>query len=125
MGFVHIKVGISSIKSDRFSYYTALIDTGATKPVLPSKIAEELGIEKGVQRSVMTGNGPVTMYESSAYFEIEGMKTVSPIWISDFMDKILIGVIALESVGLAVDPKKGTLKKEDFLLYKMVLNQGP
>ncbi len=119
MGLVHIRVGITNKDSGTFTYYTGLVDTGTTRPILPSKIAEELGIEKGPTTDVMTGNGLVTMYDGVANFEIEGMQTYSQIWISDHMDKVIIGLIALESVGLAVDSKKGTLKKKEFLFYNI------
>ncbi len=117
MGHVHVKVGIASVTGGTFRYYTALIDTGATKTILPASIAKELGIEKGEAMSVMTGNGPVTLYESLARMKIEGINADSPIWISDQMQQVIVGVLTLESAGLSVDPKNKKLKKEELLFY--------
>jgi predicted aspartyl protease len=39
------------------------------------------------------------------------------VWISDFIDKVLLGVVVLESFGLEVDPATGTLKERPLFLY--------
>ncbi len=122
MGHVYVRIGLGCLTGDKFRYYTGLIDTGATKTVLPSGIAKELGIEKGAARSVMTGNGPAAVYEGTARLEIEGSGIVSPIWISDQVHEVVIGVTTLELMGLAVDPREGKLKKGEFLFYKAVLD---
>ena len=42
---------------------------------------------------------------------------VTPILVSDTLDKILVGVITLEALGLTVDPTTGQLKEvETYLL---------
>jgi aspartyl protease family protein len=46
-----------------------------------------------------------------------GYLTVTPILVSDTLDKILVGVITLEALGLTVDPTTGQLKEaETYLL---------
>jgi len=39
------------------------------------------------------------------------------VWISDFIDKVLLGVIVLEALGFKVDPKTGKLEETPLLLY--------
>jgi predicted aspartyl protease len=41
---------------------------------------------------------------------------VTPVLISRTLDKVLIGVITLEALGLSVDPTKGTLRESETLL---------
>lgn len=119
MGFVHIRVGISKLNEQNFKYYYAMVDTGATLTVIPSKIAEENGIKREEAKRVLTGSGTAIMYEGRVDIEINGERLPQRIWISDSMERILIGVTTLEQLGLSVDPKKGTLRKEEFLLYAL------
>ena len=39
------------------------------------------------------------------------------LWISDIIDKTLIGVTTLEILGLEVDPTTGRLREKPLLLY--------
>jgi len=40
------------------------------------------------------------------------------VWISDIIDKVLIGVVVLESFGFEVDSATGKLKERPLLLYQ-------
>ena len=61
----------------------------------------------------------VSSVQSFAYIEVDGKNTVTPLLISGTQDKILIGVITLEALGLMVDPTKGTLKETETLLLQL------
>jgi len=39
------------------------------------------------------------------------------VWISDIIDKVLLGVVVLESLGSKFDPTTGTLEEKPLLLY--------
>ena len=49
-----------------------------------------------------------------------GEKTVTPVLISDKIDRVLIGVLTLEALALRVDPKTGKLEKTELLLLLMM-----
>ena len=94
----------------------ALVDTGATLTTVPRELAERLGLEIVDRHEVRTAGGVITVDESFAYFEYDDRKSVTPVWISDEYPDVLIGVVTLESFGLKVDPRSGTLEKTEFLL---------
>ena len=57
------------------------------------------------------------MDRSRAYIEILGKADIVPVIVSDMIDKVLIGVTALEILELEVDPVTGRLRERTLLLY--------
>ncbi|RJS69155.1 hypothetical protein CW714_09040 [Methanophagales archaeon] len=81
------------------------------------KIAEELGIEPISEEEVVTGAGLIKVKRGEAWIKLKGKEGPFNVWISDFIDKVLLGVVVLESLGFDVDPATGTLKERPLLLY--------
>ena len=120
MGHVTVKVRLANpvSKSKEKIADKALVDAGATFTVIPHGIATKLGLRSLGKRRVETANRSQLLDQSFAYIEVDGKNTVTPLLISRTLDKILIGVITLESLGLMVDPTKGILKETETLLLK-------
>jgi aspartyl protease family protein len=95
----------------------ALVDTGATLTILPREIALSLKISPKSTEKVMTAGGPMGIDISNAEVEIAGKKEIVRVAISDVIDRVLIGVTTLETLGLAVDPVNGQLRESMYLLY--------
>jgi len=94
-----------------------LVDTGATRSVIPARLAEALGLQAIGRARVKTASGEEELPLSWAFVEIAGRKDVSSLLIRDKIDRVLIGVVTLEAMGLAVDPTSGELKEAELLLY--------
>lgn len=65
----------------------------------------------------MTTGGRIELDRARVWLELEGREAVVSAVISDVVDKLLIGVTALEILGLQVDPVTGRLKEWVALLY--------
>ncbi|MEM2821963.1 MAG: aspartyl protease, partial [Thermoproteota archaeon] len=52
-----------------------------------------------------------------AWIRLEGKESPFDIWISDIIDRVLIGVVVLETFGFEVDPTTGTIREKPLLLY--------
>ncbi len=96
----------------------ALVDTGATFTTIPSSTAKKLRLKSLGKRRVSTAAKTQLLDQSYAYVEIKGRNTVTPLLISKTLNKILIGVITLEALGLSVEPTKGRLKEAETLLLR-------
>ena len=94
-----------------------MVDTGANLTVLPERIAEELEIEPIIEEEVITGAGVIKVKRGKAWIKLKGKDGPFNAWVSDFIDKVLLGVVVLESLGFDVDPTTGTLKERPLLLY--------
>ncbi|MEA2076074.1 MAG: aspartyl protease family protein [Euryarchaeota archaeon] len=121
MGHSWVEVEISDLEKKKSTVVKALVDTGASLTVLPKKLADELGIAATSEEKVTTGAGEIKVKGADVWIKIRGREKTNPVWISDIIDKVLIGVVTLESLGFAVDPKTGTLREEPLLLYTTFL----
>ena len=96
---------------------SASVDTGATLTVLPKELADRLGIKTSTEVEVESGGGKIKLKKGEAWIKIRDKEDVSPVLVSEIIDKVLIGVVILESLGFGIDPVKGTLKETPLLLY--------
>jgi clan AA aspartic protease len=117
MGHAWVFVELSDMARKKSRRVKALVDTGATLTVLPAKLAESLGIEVVGEEKVLTGAGEVKVKRARAWIKLKGKEGPFSVWVSDFIDKVLLGVVVLESLGFEVDPLTGTLKEKPLLLY--------
>lgn len=118
MGRVTTQVTISNpAEADLQSTVEALVDTGATFTVVPRALAESLQLPITGTRLVRTATGDVQLDRGRALIQIDGQSEINPVLISDTLDKLLIGVITLETLSITVDPTRGELREADTLLY--------
>ena len=59
----------------------------------------------------------VKVKRGRAWIRLKDKEGPFDVWISDFIDRVLLGVVVLESFGFEVDPATGTLKERPLLLY--------
>ncbi len=117
MGSIHVEVGVSNPATPEVSEeIRVLVDTGATLSVLPASLLEGLGIRRlDSQRFRSSGNvvtrdvGTVTMY----YDGSSGGITAA---FGEEDDPPIMGVTALLTMGLEVDPEAGRLKHVEILM---------
>jgi len=117
MGHLWVDIQISDLERKHSKKVKALVDTGASLTTLPKKIADELGIKPTSEGRVMTGAGEIKLKGGEAWIKLKGKEEPFPVWISDIIDKVLLGVVVLESLGFKVDPTTGTLEEKLLLLY--------
>lgn len=95
----------------------ALVDTGATFTVVPRELAESLRLPITGSGRVRTASGEMRLQRARALIQIDGRSEINPVLISDTLDRVLIGVVTLETLSLTVDPTTGELNEVDLLLY--------
>jgi len=119
MGHIHIyvRVKLSNMEKTRAKEVEALADTGATLTVLPQQMAEELGLSEVSRERVETGAGEIELRRSFAWITINGKESVQDVLISDFIERVLLGVVTLEAMALSLEPLTGKLKEKRLLLY--------
>ena len=86
------------------------MDTGTTYRVIPSRIARELGI-RPLQRTVsvsLVDGSRLRLKTAAAIIQINGREAPATLLIGK-VDEPILGVEALEGLGLKVDPKKERL----------------
>jgi clan AA aspartic protease len=117
LGHVEVDIVLSNPETGAKTEEKGLVDTGATLSVLPRKLVESLRLSIKSQSKAMTARGPVSVDLSDVNVEISGKTATVRVAISDLIDRLLIGVTTLETLGLIVDPLAGQLKESYYLLY--------
>jgi len=117
LGHVFVEVRLTNpLLHETVTVSDAVVDTGATFTTVPQAIAEKLKLQPFRKRKVRTVSGEEELTESITLVEIQNEETVNPVLISPKIDRVLIGVLTLEALGLKVEPKAGRLEKTKLLL---------
>jgi predicted aspartyl protease len=133
VGHVDTKIRISNIERTKITEVKALADTGATLTVLPQKVAQELELGEFcglslrgtlVPKQSESGAGEIKLKRTSARISIDGGESVQDVLISDFIDRVLLGVVTSETLALSSDPLTGKLKEKRLLLYSLALKRS-
>jgi len=112
MGLTHIAVKVRNRDSNETFSANFLVDTGATDSMVPASELKRIGIEPTGKKTYEVATGELQQFDV-AYAEISFLDetlTSRVIFGPDNAEPIL-GVIALESMGVIVDPVNQTLKK--------------
>lgn len=113
MGVTHVKVTIRNPADPSRSWEGPfLVDTGAIDSLVPRSHLEAIGLVPKAQRVYEMADGrEVTMDVTIAQIELMGELTAGLIIFGDADAEPLLGVTALESAGIEVDPQNQRLKK--------------
>jgi clan AA aspartic protease len=106
MGHIYQKV---RLRADKAITTRMLVDTDATLSVIPPRLAKALGIKRP-RRSVrvhLADGKRVRLGADVAVLQIDGRE--APTILVGKVDEPILGVEALEALGLVVDPRKKRL----------------
>ena len=118
MGFTRLRFTVSHpIDLSRSAEVDLLVDTGALNSFVPSEILERLGIPRQFRRVFRLANGQTIERDVGvAFFRWNGHRSGAPVVFAEPGDEALLGVTALEAMGLQVDPTTQSLRPTDSLL---------
>ena len=108
MGHVYQRLKLSAVREEEL---TILVDTGATYSLISPALADRLGVARLPRKLTVTlaDGRQVQADMGSVMVEIEARTGPTTVIIAECAEPLL-GVEALEVLGLAVDPTTGTLK---------------
>lgn len=113
MGLIRLEVRLRNLGAPNGAYEAKfLVDTGATDSLVPASELSRIGVQPVGKKTYELANGEVVEYEFGLV-EIGFMDEVTAgrvIFGPDNSEPIL-GVTALESAGIIVDPANRTLRK--------------
>ena len=127
MGATHVTVTIRNPAEPERSWDGLfLVDTGASDSLVPRACVEAIGLKPEGQRVYETADGrEVRLDFARAFIEFMGDLTAGRLVIADDDVEPLLGVTALESAGIEVDPVNQRLKRLPALRLKRVGAVGP
>ena len=113
MGMTHVNVTIRNPADLERSWEGKfLVDTGAIDSLVPRSRLEAIGLKPEGQREYELADGAkVTLDFTGARIEFMGEFTNGDVIFAADDTEPLLGVTALESVGIEIDPRNQRLKK--------------
>jgi clan AA aspartic protease len=113
MGLTYVTVSVSNLTKEKEPYRAEfLVDTGAIHCLAAKDELEKAGIQAEGKAIYELANGEPIEYEHGfARIFFMGDETVAKIIFGPPGVEPLLGVVALESTGLVVDPITQTLKR--------------
>ena len=126
MGATHVTVTIRNpAEPDRSWEGLFLVDTGATDSLVPRPHLEALGLKPKGQRTYELADGrEIRMDITTADIEFMGEIVGGTILFGEANVEPLLGVTALESVGIEVDPTTQRLKRLPAVRLKSLRTSG-
>lgn len=118
MGFTTVEVLVHNPeKPAEYQAVNLLADTGAMYSIIPRHILSELGIKPLHKRLFTLANGERIEREiGGALYRVKEYGGHAPVIFGEEGDKPILGVTALEAMGLQVDPITHELKPTELLL---------
>jgi clan AA aspartic protease len=113
MGATYVTVAVCNpTNPERRSEALFLVDTGATDCYVPAKLLRAAGIKpRGKRKYEMADGSEITLKTGVAHLEFMGEMVGATVIFGQDDAEPLLGVTALESVGIEVDPKNQRLKR--------------
>ena len=113
MGLTHVTVRLRNFAGPSGGYEADfLVDTGATDSLAPAAELRKAGIQPVGQTAYELANGRLEEYEFGlAEISFMGEVTAGRVIFGPDNVEPLLGVTALESVGITIDPATRTLKR--------------
>jgi len=113
VGLTKVTTKISAFGDSRKFYEELfLVDTGATDSLVPASVLEKIGVKKEGKMSYELSDGTVKEYPYGLVrIEFMGETTAGRVIFGALDSEPILGVTALESVGIIVDPDNKTLKR--------------
>jgi clan AA aspartic protease len=113
MGLTHVTVTLNNLKNEGRPFEDEfLVDTGAIDCLAPSSALMQAGILAEGRDVYELANGEVVEYPYGfARVSFMGAETVSKVIFGPDGCEPLLGVVALESTGIGVDPVSRILKR--------------
>jgi clan AA aspartic protease len=113
MGLIHVTVTLRATQKSRKKFEAAfLVDSGATDSMAPASKMKKAGIPKAGRMSYELADGSTVEYDFGlAVIEFMGELTAGRVIFGPENCEPLLGVTALESVGMVIDPASQRLKR--------------
>ena len=113
MGLTRVTTKLSNTMDSAKSYEAIfLVETGATDSFAPGDEIEKLGVRKEGKMAYELADGTVKEYfYGLVRIEFMGEITAGRVIFGEPGSEPLLGITALESVGIMVDPANKTLKR--------------
>lgn len=117
VGFVRVEAEVSAPGGSRWETLSFLVDTGAMLSVVPRPVLEAIGVAETRRRRFRLADGSVIERAiGGMVVRLAGDSTNTDVIFGEPSDQVILGVTALEQMGLMPNPMTGVLEPIEMLL---------
>jgi clan AA aspartic protease len=118
MGVSYVNVTIANPTDlKRLKRRKLLADSGTLYSIVPREILKSIGIQPyGAETFTLADGSTIRREVGNVFLRINGRQAPSPVIFGEKGDASLLGVIALDSLGLTIDPRTGKLRPTPLFL---------
>ncbi len=105
MGAIFVTIEVGDVRGERFESVEVMVDTGSTFTSVPANLLRRLGVS--VQRTVpvrLADGSIIDDHVADTLVRLEGKTFITPVTFGREGEPNLLGVVALETALLAIDP---------------------
>ena len=105
MGAILVTIEIGDVRGERFEPVEVMVDTGSTFTSVPANLLGRLGVSAQRTVPVRLADGSIIHDQvADTLIRLEGQTFITPVTFGREGEPNLLGVVALETALLAVDP---------------------
>ena len=105
MGALYVAIEVGDMREEQFVSVEVMVDTGATFTTVPAEVLKQLGVSPQRTMSAKLADGSIIDDEvCDTVIRLEGKTFFTPVTFGREGEPNLLGVVALETALLAVDP---------------------
>ena len=105
MGAIYVTIDVGDMRGEQFEPVEVMVDTGSTFTTVPADLLRRLGVNPQRTMQVRLADGSVINDQvCDTVIRLEGQTFFTPISFGREGEPNLLGVVALETALLAVDP---------------------
>ena len=118
MGEIKLTVEVGDTTGDAFEPIEVTVDTGSTFSQIPAEVLHRLGVPvRRTLESELADGGVETVPAGETVISLEGQQITTPVIFAKEAEPSLLGVVALETALLMVDPVRGRLLPTRLVRY--------
>ncbi len=119
MGMVEVRMEIANPQRlDRRAAVRLMVDTGANYSIVPRRVLDQLGITAMEREEFELADGRTIQRDiGEATFFWDSKRGTSKVIFGEDSDAPVLGLVALESLALEVDPNTRQLRRSKLILY--------
>ena len=105
MGAVFVTIEVGDVRGERFEPVEVMVDTGSTFTTVPGNLLRRLGASPQRIQPARLADGSIVDDEvCDKLIRLEGKTFITPVTFGKEGEPNLLGVVALETALLAIDP---------------------
>jgi len=126
MGMTHVRISVAKDLSGATRTLRVLVDSGAVYSIFPRRVLASLAVRPIRKEAFRAADGREIVRDvGMVVIRCQGIPAATQVIFGEPGDASVLGVVALEELGLELDARSGRLRKAELLLLRLRAASSP